>query len=77
MRASDLKTLRDGECRYFIKLNVDNALPMFEAEAAALRELAAVDAIRVPRPIHHGLAGRQSYLVLEALDFGAVKSGSY
>lgn len=65
----------DGR-RYFVKLNDARHLPIpstwlrtgFIAEAAGLEAIAATNAIRVPRPIAHGSAGRHSYLVLEHLD---------
>ncbi len=62
--------------RYFVKLNDARhaAIPStwlrtgFAAETAGLEAIAATDTIRVPHPITHGTAGRQSYLVLEHLD---------
>lgn len=56
---------------YFIKFNSAGALPMFEAEAQAMSELAAADAIRVPQALSHGTATGRSYLILEALPFGS------
>ncbi|KAF0205199.1 MAG: hypothetical protein FD173_1182 [Gallionellaceae bacterium] len=44
---------------------------MFVAEATALDAIAATATIRVPRPIVHGKACGQSYLVLEHLEFSA------
>jgi fructosamine-3-kinase len=38
---------------------------MFVAEAAGLDTIAATNSIRMPHPIAHGIAGNQSYLVLE------------
>jgi fructosamine-3-kinase len=61
-------TLAEGERRYFVKLNHASALDMFEAESEGLIALAAPAAIRVPQPICSGIAGKQSYLALEALD---------
>jgi len=40
---------------------------LFEAEAAGLAELAAANAVRVPRVVCHGIAAGQAYLVLEYL----------
>ena len=57
--------------RYFLKLNEARHLPMFAAEAAGLDAIAATNTIRVPQPIAHGIAGRQSYLVLEHLELGS------
>lgn len=56
--------------RWFVKVNLAGRLPMFEAEAAGLAELAAAGAIRVPRPLASGSDGRQAFLVLEWLDLG-------
>ena len=61
-------TLSDGEQHYFVKLNHAFALDMFEAEREGLTALAAPAAIRVPQPICSGIAGNQSFLVLEAVD---------
>jgi fructosamine-3-kinase len=60
--------LSDGARSYFIKLNATPLLPMFEAEAAGLAEMAATESIRVPRPICWGSAGDNAYLVLEYID---------
>ena len=43
---------------------------MFEAEAAALAELAATGAVRVPLPVEHGAAAGLAFLVLEYLPLG-------
>ncbi len=56
--------------RYFVKLNRAGQLPMFEAEALGLRQMAAAHAIRVPQPICHGTAGDACYLVMEYLALG-------
>lgn len=58
----------NGE-RYFVKLNQPGGLAMFEAEAAALAEIAASDAIRVPRPVTAGADASHSWLVLEYVEF--------
>jgi len=57
---------QDGR-RFFIKLNSADKAGMFSAEVAGLSEIAATQTIRVPQPIAHGVAGKQSYLVLEHL----------
>jgi fructosamine-3-kinase len=69
--------VRDGEDRYFVKLNAADGLAMFETEAAALKELAATETLQVPRPITYGSASDRSYLALEALAFGSPKAGSW
>ncbi len=60
----------DGS-RYFLKLNDAKNLPMFVAEADGLNVITTTNIIRVPRPITHGIAGGQSYLVLEHLDLSS------
>jgi len=61
-----------GENRsYFVKVNARNLLPMFEAEAAGLKEIIATGTVRAPEPICHGVAGGQAYLVMEYLDLGS------
>jgi protein-ribulosamine 3-kinase len=57
--------------RYFVKLNSAETLPMFEAEAAGLGIMGAADAIRVPRPVAHGVTRGQAFLVLEFLELGS------
>lgn len=54
--------------RFFIKLNQAQAAQMFAAEAAGLEELAAADALRIPRPVAHGVAGGRAWLALEHLE---------
>ena len=49
-------------------------LDMFVAEAAGLQAMADTNTIRVPRPVCHGVADGQSYLVLEYLPFGGSSS---
>lgn len=52
---------------YFVKTNDARCAPFFAAEAAALAEMAAVRAIRVPQPVCHGVAEGTSWLALEYL----------
>lgn len=70
-------TLRDGgrNRAYFVKFNRAGLLPMFEAEAAGLEELAASATLRVPAPLCTGVTGAQAYLVLEYLDLGGRVAG--
>jgi len=58
----------NGECRYFVKTNRAERLPMFEAEAAALHALAETHSVRVPQPVCCGTAAERAFLVLEYLD---------
>ncbi len=57
--------------RHFLKLNDARHLAMFVAEAEGLQTIAATSTICVPRPIAHGSANGQSYLVLEHLELGS------
>jgi len=61
--------------RYFVKLNSADRLAMFEAEAAGLAELAGTGAIRVPQPVCTGIAGGQSYVVMEHIALGGRRAG--
>lgn len=56
--------------RFFVKFNAAECLPMFQAEAAGLQAMAQTAALRVPRPIAHGLDCDRSWLALEFVDFG-------
>jgi len=60
--------ISDGTRRYFVKANRADRLPMFDAEADALRALAATGSVRVPLPLCTGTAAGQAFLVLEHLD---------
>ncbi len=60
----------DG-ARYFLKQNDARHLAMFVAEAEGLDAIAATKTMRVPRPVVHGSAGGQSYLVLEHLELSS------
>ncbi len=55
----------------FLKVGALAATPMFESEAAGLRELARADAIRVPQVLALGAAGDQAFLCLEWLELVA------
>jgi len=59
----------DGE-RYFAKLNSADRVEMFAAEAEGLAEMASARAVRVPEPLCWGVAGKQSFVVMEYIDFG-------
>jgi len=61
--------------RFFVKLNDRSSLPMFEAEAAGLAELARSGTIRVPAAICAGVHGGIAFLVLEFLDLGRCDAG--
>jgi len=60
---------KDGTC-FFVKLNDARHMAMFEAEAEGLKAIAQSHTVHVPQPVAHGISGRQSYLVMEYLEFG-------
>jgi len=60
----------DDEQSYFIKTNNAAYATMFEAEAEALREMAASRTVRVPEPVCYGEFGGQCYVVMEYLELG-------
>ncbi len=62
--------LTAGDCHCFVKLNRADAYSMFEAEADALRVLAAAGAVRVPRVICTGASLGHAWLVLEHIALG-------
>ncbi len=61
---------KDGT-RYFLKLNDARHHAMFVAEVVGLDAIAATNTVRVPRPVAHGIAGSQGYLVLEHLELSS------
>ncbi|MHB9102361.1 MAG: fructosamine kinase family protein [Sulfuricella sp.] len=67
--------VEDGARRFFVKINHASNLPMFEAEAEGLREIAATGAIRAPNPVCAGVAVDSAFLVLEFLDFSVGGKG--
>ena len=62
--------ITDNGRSYFVKTNNASHAYMFEAEAEALREMAASATVRVPEPVCHGEYGNQCYLVMEYLELG-------
>lgn len=62
-------TVRGKGRAYFVKLNRPERLPMFEAEAAGLAEIARSNTVRVPQPVCHGAGEDASWLVLEYIEF--------
>lgn len=67
--------VRGGGRAFFVKVNAPERLPMFEAEAAGLAEIAGSNTVRVPQPVCHGARGGASWLVLEHIDLGRAKGG--
>jgi len=60
--------IHSGERDYFLKTHDAARHFMFEAEAAALMEIAATNAIRVPLPLCFGVAEGRTYMALEWMD---------
>ena len=58
----------DGNTTYFVKRNRRECLAMFRAEAAGLEAIADTRTIRVPKPVCHGVAENDAFLVLEWLE---------
>ncbi len=64
----------DGSRRYFLKLNQAERAAMFRAEAEGLAELDRAKAVRVPRPLCHGVAEGHAFIILEYLGLGRSKA---
>jgi fructosamine-3-kinase len=69
--------LISNDLTLFIKLNQASAVEMFTAEYLGLKEMFGTNTIRVPKPICYGIAGNNSYLVLEWLEIGRGKENSW
>lgn len=59
--------LKTEHFSWFIKLNDSNLAPMFAAEVAGLKALAAMQTIKIPKVIMYGSDKQQAYLILEYL----------
>jgi fructosamine-3-kinase len=63
---------------FFLKTNDAAKYPgMFEAEANGLKLLASANAIVVPSVIDHGIAGKDSFLLLELAEQGKLQNDSW
>ncbi len=60
--------IQGNEQHYFVKLNKASKLPMFEAEAAGLKEIQNSHTLRVPEPKCWGSNDFNAWLVLEYLE---------
>jgi fructosamine-3-kinase len=63
-----------GSGPVFVKVAARERLPLLEAEAAGLRDLASAAALRVPSVLAAGVAGSQAFLALEWIEFRAATS---
>ncbi|MEE9355977.1 MAG: fructosamine kinase family protein [Methylococcaceae bacterium] len=61
---------------FFVKLNSAALLPMFEAEAAGLEEMATTHTVTVPEPIVTGLTEQQAFIVMEKLNLASSNAHS-
>jgi len=68
---NDAYRISDGKYHYFVKLNSAKLSDMFAAEAEGLNEIQASHSIHAPEVICYGVAGDQSYLVLNHIEFGS------
>lgn len=57
--------ISDGKKRFFVKTNSAEFIHNFQCESTGLERLRNTDIVRIPRPICHGIAEQQSFLVLE------------
>mgnify|MGYP001059032076 CR=1 FL=1 len=60
----------------FVKVAPLSREAALEAEAEALRELAAAKAVRVPGVLGSGVAGDRAFLALEWIEFGTARAGT-
>ena len=60
----------------FVKVAPLSREAALEAEAEALGELAATEAVRVPGVLGFGVSGGRAFLALEWVDFGSARAGS-
>jgi protein-ribulosamine 3-kinase len=68
--------LQTADLIWFIKLNRADLADMFSAEAAGLRELADMGAVRVPEVICFGQFQQHAYLVLNYIELGSLRGDS-
>ncbi|PCJ30614.1 MAG: hypothetical protein COA90_08750 [Gammaproteobacteria bacterium] len=68
--------LSTNEHRYFIKLNQPHLSAMFAAEALGLAEMKALNCIRIPEVICHGVEDGYSYIVLEHIELTGLSQKS-
>lgn len=68
--------VQSDDVDWFIKINRASLAAMFAAEAAGLRELGALNEVRVPKVIYHGQCGGQAYLVLEYIALSGLSGDS-
>ena len=60
--------VRDGHRQFFVKTNRQDRLPMFEAEQRGLKDLAASQSLRVPRPLGCGSTESVAFIIMEYIE---------
>jgi fructosamine-3-kinase len=60
----------------FVKHNEPGTAEAFAAEAEGLEALAGAGAVRVPRPLAHGVVAGRAYLVTEFVEMGGTGDGA-
>jgi fructosamine-3-kinase len=68
--------IEGGGRAFFVKVNAPGRLPMFEAEAAGLAEIARTGTVRVPQPVCWGAGSDASWLALEYIELRPARGGS-
>ncbi|ATX79549.1 Fructosamine-3-kinase [Mariprofundus aestuarium] len=67
---SAYRVTTESEVSFFVKLNRESGLEMFEAECDGLYELIAANAIRVPLAVTTGSGAGHAWLVTEYINLG-------
>ncbi|MEA5468024.1 fructosamine kinase family protein [Spirulina sp. 06S082] len=60
----------DRDRAYFVKINQANQIEMFAAEYMGLQQMYETQTIRIPQPLCYDIAGENSFIVMEWLEFG-------
>ncbi len=74
---SNAEQLKGANASYFLKTNRESFLEFFEQESDSLKELAASQTFKIPKPLAFGIADGRSYLVLEYIQPGSPRADSW
>ncbi len=74
---SNASYISNGVRSYFLKTNTVSFLDQFKQEKQALEEIVETNTLRAPRPICFGRAKREAFLVLEYIETGRPREGSW
>lgn len=69
--------LSSQDSSYFVKVNSASQAEMFAAEALGLKQIGQTQTIKAPQPVCWGVAGNNSYIVMEWLEFGSSQSSAW